>query len=101
MLSGLSVSLCIPYAQRLLALRKLIVERQPDVVISFMSGVNVAAILASAFLRTPTIICQRIDPSGYPLPKLWKIACQLTYRYADMLTVQTDTVAEKIYAIFP
>jgi GalNAc-alpha-(1->4)-GalNAc-alpha-(1->3)-diNAcBac-PP-undecaprenol alpha-1,4-N-acetyl-D-galactosaminyltransferase len=89
------------YAQRLFALRKLIAERQPDVVISFMTNVNIAAVLASAFLRTPTIICERSDPSTYTSPKLVELACQLTYRHANMLTVQTDAVAEKIMQIYP
>jgi len=89
------------HAQRLLALRRLIVERQPDIVISFLPNVNVAAIMASAFLRIPLIICERNDPSIEPQPKLEKFACWLTYRYADMLTVQTDVVAEKVMQIYP
>ncbi|MGZ8941566.1 MAG: glycosyltransferase family 4 protein [Methylobacter sp.] len=89
------------YAKRLFALRRLIVERQPDVIISFMQQVNVAAIFASAFLRIPVIICERNDPSSEPRSKFWEFACQLTYPYADILTVQTEAVAEKVMQIYP
>jgi GalNAc-alpha-(1->4)-GalNAc-alpha-(1->3)-diNAcBac-PP-undecaprenol alpha-1,4-N-acetyl-D-galactosaminyltransferase len=89
------------YAQRLFALRRLIVERRPDVIISFLENVNVAAILASPFLRIPLIICERNDPSSEPRSKFWEFACRLTYRYADMLTVQTEAVARKVMQIYP
>lgn len=89
------------YAKRLFTLRRLIAERRPDVVISFLSNVNIAAIFASAFLRIPLIICERNDPSSEISSGFLKFACRLTYRYADMLTVQTETVAEKAIKIYP
>jgi GalNAc-alpha-(1->4)-GalNAc-alpha-(1->3)-diNAcBac-PP-undecaprenol alpha-1,4-N-acetyl-D-galactosaminyltransferase len=89
------------YTQRLIALRRLITERRPDVIISFLENVNVAAIISSAFLRIPLIICERNDPSSEPRSKFWEFACRLTYRYADILTVQTEAVAEKVLQIYP
>jgi GalNAc-alpha-(1->4)-GalNAc-alpha-(1->3)-diNAcBac-PP-undecaprenol alpha-1,4-N-acetyl-D-galactosaminyltransferase len=89
------------YAKRLFALRRLIAERRPDVIISFLENVNVAAVLASPFMGIPLIICERNDPSSEPRSKFWEFACQLTYRYADMLTVQTEAVAEKVMQIYP
>lgn len=89
------------YVSRLLMLRKLISKRNPDVVISFLPNVNVAAIVATRGLRVPLIICERSDPSVQPYSFFWKRACQVTYRFADMLTVQTESVAVKAKSIFP
>jgi len=89
------------YKQRFLILRRLIAERAPDVVVSFLPNVNVAAILATAGLKIPVIICERSDPSQQPYTLLWKLACRLCYRFADMLTVQTASVAKSSAVIFP
>ena len=89
------------YAPRLIALRKLIIERDPDVVISFLPNVNIAAILSTFFLRKPLIICERSDPSNRSSRNIWEIGCKLMYRFADMLAVQTESVAAKASALYP
>jgi GalNAc-alpha-(1->4)-GalNAc-alpha-(1->3)-diNAcBac-PP-undecaprenol alpha-1,4-N-acetyl-D-galactosaminyltransferase len=89
------------YARRLLTLRRLIGKRKPDVIVSFLPNVNVAAILATAFMSVPLIICERNDPSSRSPSGIWEIACKLTYRFADMLTVQTDAVAVKAARLYP
>jgi GalNAc-alpha-(1->4)-GalNAc-alpha-(1->3)-diNAcBac-PP-undecaprenol alpha-1,4-N-acetyl-D-galactosaminyltransferase len=86
---------------RLHALRRFIMDERPDVIISFLPNVNVAAILSSAFLSIPLIICERSDPSAYPYSAMWQFSCMLTYRFADMLTVQTSAVANKVWGIYP
>jgi len=88
------------YGKRLRALRRLIAERKPDVVISFLSNVNVAAILSCAFLRVPVIVCERVDPS-FRYPWLLTALCKATYRFADVLTVQTDSVAGRAVNFYP
>jgi GalNAc-alpha-(1->4)-GalNAc-alpha-(1->3)-diNAcBac-PP-undecaprenol alpha-1,4-N-acetyl-D-galactosaminyltransferase len=89
------------YARRLLTLRRLIVQRRPEVVVSFLPNVNVAAILSTAFTAIPLIVCERNDPSTRSALDVWEIACKLTYRFADMLTVQTEAVAAKAGKIYP
>jgi glycosyltransferase involved in cell wall biosynthesis len=89
------------YVKRQYVLRKLIQSWSPDVIVSFLPNVNVAAILSTAFLRVPLIICERSDPTSHPLPWFWKLATKLLYRYADMLTVQTAAVARKVEKILP
>lgn len=91
----------LSYAQRIYALRQLIIDRDPDVIVSFLPNVNLAAILASAFLRIPLIICERSDPTSYPHENVIGTVCKLTYRFADMLTVQTDSVAGKVEGLYP
>jgi glycosyltransferase involved in cell wall biosynthesis len=91
----------LTYVRRLYALRCLIAERAPDVIVSFLPNVNVAAILASAYLRIPIIICERSDPTGHAGFHVLKALRRQTYRYADMLTVQTHGLAERAKTLFP
>jgi glycosyltransferase involved in cell wall biosynthesis len=91
----------LTYAQRLYALRRLIAERSADVIVSFLPNVNVATILSSAFLRTPLIICERSYPLAYQKLHLLNFLRRKTYRYADMLTVQTENIAEKFRQLYP
>ncbi len=89
------------YAKRIVALRNAIKEQSPDVVVSFLPNVNVAAVLSCSFLRIPLIICERRDPSSQPCPGYWEYACRLTYRHADMVTLQTDDAAARAQQIYP
>ena len=81
------------YWQRLRQLRKQIVENKPDLVISFLPNVNIAAILATSFTGVPCIISERSNPELQKLPWYWSLACRLMYRFADALTVQTQHVS--------
>lgn len=91
----------LSYVQRLYALRRLIVERSADVIVSFLPNVNVASILSSAFLGTPLIICERSYPFEYSKFHLLNLLRKHTYRYADMLTVQTQNIADKFMRLYP
>ncbi|MFC7518359.1 glycosyltransferase family 4 protein [Herbaspirillum sp. GCM10030257] len=89
------------YAKRFVALRSLLTERNPDVVISFLPNVNVAAVLTTLFTGIPLILCERNDPSGRSPRSFWEFCSRLTFRYGDMFTVQTDAVSEKIHHYYP
>jgi GalNAc-alpha-(1->4)-GalNAc-alpha-(1->3)-diNAcBac-PP-undecaprenol alpha-1,4-N-acetyl-D-galactosaminyltransferase len=89
------------YARRLILLRGLIAKRRPDVIVSFLANVNVAAILATVFMHVPLIVCERNDPSSRSPFDVWELACRLTYCFADMLTVQTEAVATKAGRLYP
>src|SRR5690606_11951456 len=52
------------YGARLRALRRLIREQAPDVVISFLPNVNITAALATRGTGVPLIISERIDPQA-------------------------------------
>ena len=91
----------LSYVHRLFALRRLIGRRAPDVVVSFLPNVNVAAIVATAFTNVPVIVCERTDPSTRTAGDFWHICSRLTYRFAEMLTVQTHAVAAKARALYP
>jgi glycosyltransferase involved in cell wall biosynthesis len=84
---------------RLRALRQFIEAERPDVIISFLSNVNVAAVIASLGLGIPVIICERSDPFVMPTSRWLKFTSRFTYRYATVLMVQTQAVAAKYVAL--
>jgi len=85
---------------RLIKLRSLMKSDTPDVVISFLPSANVMAIFAGVKLRIPIIICERTDPEFFPQPWYWKLLCKYTYQFANLLTVQTKAVADKVPRLF-
>lgn len=91
----------LSYFLRLRALRGLIKKSDPAVVIAFLPNVNAAAILACGFLNTPVIICERRDPESQPGSWAWEMLLKMLYRFASMLTVQTDVVSKNIHKIYP
>lgn len=70
------------YWKRFMALRRLIRAGQPDVVVSFLTNVNVAALLASAGLGVPVIVSERTHPPTAPLSAMWVRLRRLTYPFA-------------------
>jgi GalNAc-alpha-(1->4)-GalNAc-alpha-(1->3)-diNAcBac-PP-undecaprenol alpha-1,4-N-acetyl-D-galactosaminyltransferase len=83
---------------RLRALRRFIATERPDVVVSFLFNVNVAAVVASIGLDIPVIVCEHNDPFAQPRSPLLRLACKFTYPLADALTVLTEGVANKYAA---
>ncbi|WP_262403818.1 glycosyltransferase, partial [Bordetella pertussis] len=81
--------------QRLRALRAVVRERAPDVVVSFLTNVNVAAILATRGLKTPLIVCERTNPVvDTSIGRIWRVLRRVLYPLADMVTVQADATVE-------
>lgn len=80
---------------RLKALRRFFVAERPDVIVAFLSNVNVATIVASAGLGIPVVVCERTDPFIFPTSLVLKLARMVTYPFADALMVQTQAVASK------
>lgn len=84
---------------RLKALRRFTTTEGPDVIVSFLSNVNVAAVVASAGLGIPVVVCERTDPFICPTPPFLRFARRATYPLADALLVQTQAVASKYAAL--
>lgn len=80
---------------RLRALRRFITIERPDVIVSFLSNVNVTSIIASIGTGIPIVVCERVDPFAVPNSKIFFILCRLTYPLADALMLQTQVVANK------
>ena len=87
---------------RLFALRSFIRSTQPDVIVSFLSNVNIAAVIACVGMRIPVAVCERSDPFVMPVSRLLRCARAITYPLATTLVVQTEAVARKyLSAFFP
>ena len=80
---------------RLLALRNFITDSKFDAVVSFITNVNVAAIVAGLGSKVPIIVCERSDPFVIPVSLFWKIARALTYPFAQHVIIQTNELLEK------
>jgi glycosyltransferase involved in cell wall biosynthesis len=84
---------------KILALRKVVREIKPDVVVSFLTNVNVLAIAALARSGFPLIVSERVDPAAdVELPKVVRFARLLTYPHADAFVVQTEAAAQRYRA---
>lgn len=90
------------YPARLRALRRLVRERAPDVVIAFLTSVNFAAILATRTLGVPVFACERTDPAASTDFPFWtRLLCRALYPLADRVIVQTDSTARSMHRLVP
>ncbi|MDP3662686.1 MAG: glycosyltransferase family 4 protein [Nitrosomonas sp.] len=76
--------------KRLLALRRLILAIQPDVVLSFLTNVNIAALMASCYSGYPTIVSERNYPPIQLEGWFYKCLCRWLYPYAASVVMQTS-----------
>ena len=78
------------------ALRKLVAAISPDVIISFLTNVNIVAIVALAGIDKPLVISERSDiTASVEMPRLLGLARRLLYQFADALVVQTERGASR------
>ena len=75
--------------RRLILLRQAIKTLTPDVVVSFLTHVNVAAIIATRGLNVPVIVSERTYPPAMSLSIILEILRKWTYPKADAVVVQT------------
>jgi glycosyltransferase involved in cell wall biosynthesis len=87
--------------RRLMALRSLVRDGAPDVVISFLTNVNVTAILATLGLRVPVIACEHNDPSADGRSRFWRMLCRLAYPRAAHVTVLTANALHPLRKMVP
>lgn len=79
---------------RILRLRKLIKENNPDVVLSFLDVTNINMILAAQGLKTKVVISERTDPAANPLlNKFWFFLRKFLYNRADIVVAQTKSAS--------
>ncbi len=77
--------------QRVSILRREIIASQADAAISFMNSVNVYNILACANLNIATIVSEHTYPGATDASKIWQLLMKWSYRYADVVTVLTQS----------
>lgn len=79
---------------RMYKLRMIIRKCNPDVVISFLTEVNVLVLLATINLGIKTIVSERVDPTmHHELLSIFKWLRRAMYPWASTLVVQTQSIA--------
>ncbi|SHH04989.1 glycosyltransferase family 4 protein [Pollutimonas bauzanensis] len=84
------------------AMRRLVKETRPDVIISFLTNVNVMVLLATRGLGVPTIVCERTNPAvSTSAGKTLAWLRRHTYPWASLVTVQAQASAEPFRKMLP
>jgi GalNAc-alpha-(1->4)-GalNAc-alpha-(1->3)-diNAcBac-PP-undecaprenol alpha-1,4-N-acetyl-D-galactosaminyltransferase len=86
--------------KRINRLRRLTREFQPDVVISFLTNVNLLMLVATVGLGMRRIVCERADPISMPLTKIMRSGVRMLYRYANLVVVQTRLQGERLESLY-
>lgn len=79
---------------RIRALRAAFIRYEPDVVLSFLTTMNVLAAFASYGKSHVLVLSERTDPSQYALGRIWETLRRYGYSRAATLVVQTESVAD-------
>jgi len=80
--------------RRLIALRRAIRELSPDVVLSFLPHVNVAAVIAARGLELSVVVSERTYPPAMPLGAALERLRRWVYPSASAVVVQTAQAQE-------
>ncbi|WP_322999443.1 glycosyltransferase family 4 protein [Castellaniella sp.] len=87
---------------KILALRRLARELQPDRVLSFLTNVNVTALLAIRGLGLPVVVSERTDPAhSVNLESVLRWLRRLTYPWAHRVVVQTQQSVPHLLQVAP
>jgi GalNAc-alpha-(1->4)-GalNAc-alpha-(1->3)-diNAcBac-PP-undecaprenol alpha-1,4-N-acetyl-D-galactosaminyltransferase len=79
--------------RRVAALRRCFARERPEVVVSFLTTMNVLCCTASLGAAHRLVVSERVDPSTYSAGRAWDVLRALAYRRAAVLVVQTESVA--------
>jgi GalNAc-alpha-(1->4)-GalNAc-alpha-(1->3)-diNAcBac-PP-undecaprenol alpha-1,4-N-acetyl-D-galactosaminyltransferase len=82
-------------ARRLRALRRVVSTVEPHAVVSFMTSMNVLAILACTRLPVRVVVSERIDPAAHREARVWAALRSMLYQRAAAVVVQTESIAER------
>ena len=78
------------FHKEVIYLNKLINSISPDIIISFLSTVSPQILFSQWFTKVPIIVSERSNPFTDIPKKRYKIIRDISYRRADMVTVQFD-----------
>ena len=78
-----------PVVRRMAALRRLVADRRPDLVVSMLTKINVVTLCATLGMAVPVVACERNNPARQPAHWLWKAVLGGAYRRATAIVCQT------------
>lgn len=84
------------------AIRRLVRETKPDIIVSFLTNVNVNVLLAVRGLCVPVIVCERTNPAfSLSAGKFLQVLRRITYPWASAVCLQTQASAVDFRRIVP
>ncbi len=86
---------------KLIQLRSLIKKSNPDVIISFLTTINVATTIAALFIKSPLYICERISTPFASLSKNFFWIYRLLFKRVSKIIVQTKKNKSYLNQNFP
>lgn len=75
--------------RRMHAMRKIIHEARPDIIVSWLADINVRVLLATWGLTIPVIVHEVSHPVNLPLSKLSRLLRLMLYPFVSLLLLQT------------
>ncbi|MGE4552765.1 MAG: glycosyltransferase [Desulfovibrionaceae bacterium] len=78
--------------RRIGTLRRTILATRPQVVISFIDGINLRVMLALLGSRIPIVVSERIDPRLHPKPRAFRLLRRILYPLASAVVIQTPAL---------
>src|SRR5690606_4181518 len=74
-----------------LILRRVLRQEAPEVIVSFLTNVNVSVLVASRGMGIPVLVSERTNPAvGNSAGRVLRCLRRLVYRWSDVAVVQTD-----------
>jgi glycosyltransferase involved in cell wall biosynthesis len=83
-------------AGRIRALRRTFFEKQPDIVVSFLTKMNIMSVAASSGLGVPVVISERNNPVLQRTNMIWRLMRRLTYPKAVAFVAPTQRAADTL-----
>jgi len=86
---------------RFTALRRILEESRPDVIVAFMDKIAVTTLAAAWGLGFPVVACERTDPLRHVIGPGWRWLRRYFYPRAAAVTVQTEDVKRTFGEVIP
>jgi GalNAc-alpha-(1->4)-GalNAc-alpha-(1->3)-diNAcBac-PP-undecaprenol alpha-1,4-N-acetyl-D-galactosaminyltransferase len=81
-------------SRRILRIRKVVKQLEPDVVVSFMDTNNILATLACLFIKIPVVITEHTYPPYYNNNNFFDIVRKQIYKLSSVFVTQTEIVSQ-------
>ena len=91
-----------PPLSKLQAIRSLVRDTQPDVIVSFLTNVNVMVLLAARSMGVPIVVCERTNPAfSTSAGKVLQFLRRKTYPWAAQVLMQSQDSVQVIKQMVP
>ena len=80
--------------KRIFKVRSAIRAVQPDIILSFITIINIVALLSTRFLGIPVVVAERTHPAFHQSPLFHRILRWITYSWAGKVISQTISASD-------